>query len=109
MRGTSFRRLFAVAVLSLALVASNAQSNDRSVKKEVPPYKVLTSGKQITIKSNKTILHIMLWTTDGNRVAEHKQINANSFTLNTGVEHKTFFLMVTLDGGKVYTEKIAIQ
>lgn len=108
MRRTSFRRLFAVAILSVSLLVSNAQPATVPVKKETPPYKVLTSGKQITIKSTRTIQHVMLWTTDGNRVAEHKKINANSFTMNTGVNQKTFFLMVTLEGGKVYTEKLAV-
>ncbi|NOT49944.1 MAG: hypothetical protein HOP10_01545 [Chitinophagaceae bacterium] len=106
---TSIRRLFAAAALSASLIASNAQSSgDLPAKKEAPPYKVITSGKQITIKSSKTIQHVMLWTTDGNRVAEHKQINANSFTLNPGVSQKTFFLMVGLNNGNIYTEKLVI-
>ena len=45
----------------------------------------------------------------GNRVAEHKDINANSFTMNIQVNQKTFYLMVGLEGGKVYTEKIGLQ
>ena len=102
MMGSSVRRLLAAITLSLSFVATNAQSNNvHPVKKENPPYKVITSGKRITIKSSKTIQHVMLWTTGGNRVAEHKQINANSFTLNTGVNQKTFFLMVGLEGGKI--------
>ena len=109
MIASSVRRLLAALVLSASFVAAGAQSNNEyPAKKENPPYKVITSGNRITIKSSKTIQHIMLWTTGGNRVAEHTQINANSFTLNTGVNQKTFFLMVGLEGGKIYTEKIGL-
>ena len=109
MMAYSLRRLLAALTLSASFLVAAAQSNyEPPVKKENPPYKVITSGKRITIKSNKAIQHVMLWTTDGNRVAEHKQINANSFTLDPGVSQKTFFLMVELNNGKVYTEKIAV-
>jgi len=109
MMGTSFHRLLAALVLSASfVVASGQNNNDHQAKKENPPYKVITSGKRITIKSSKAIQHIMLWTTDGNRVAEHKQINANSFTLDPGINQKTFFLMIGLEGGKIYTEKIGL-
>ena len=109
MMASSVRRLLAALVLSASFVVAGAQSNNEyPAKKENPPYKVITSGKRITIKSSKAIQHVMLWTTDGNRVAEHKQINANTFTLNTGVNQKTFFLMIGLEGGKIYTEKIGL-
>lgn len=75
---------------------------------EEKPYKLLTSSKQITIKSSKGIKHIMLWTTGGNRVVEQKDINSSSFVLDIPVNQKTFFLMIGLQDGKVYTEKLAI-
>ena len=109
MMASTLRRLFAALVLSASFIVADAQNNnDHPAKNEKPPYKVITSGKRITIKSSKAIQHVMLWTTDGNRVAEHKQINANTFTLHTGVSQKTFFLMVGLEGGKIYTEKIGL-
>ncbi len=109
MMATSIRRLLAVAILSVSLIATSAQSSkDLPSKKGPAPYKVITSGKQITIKSNKAIKHVMLWTTEGNRVAEHKEINATSFTMNIQVNQKTFFLMVGLEDGKIYTEKLAV-
>ena len=109
MMASSLRRLLAALVLSASFFVAGAQGNSEyPVKKENPPYKVFTSGKRITIKSSKAIQHIMLWTTDGNRVAEHKQINANSFTLNLNMGQKTFFLMVGMEGGKTYTEKIGL-
>lgn len=104
------RRLLAVAILSVSFLVSGAQpESSRPVKKETKPYKVLTSGKQITIKSTKNIQHVMLWTTGGHRVVEQREINSSSFAFSVPVNEKIFFLMVGMDGGKIYTEKIGTQ
>lgn len=106
----SIRRLLAVVTLSLLLFVSQAQSDSNfPLKKEPKPYKILTAGKQITIKSTKDIKHVMLWTTSGNRVVEQKEINKTSFTINIPVNQKAFFMMIGLVGGKTYTEKIGLQ
>ena len=78
-------------------------------KKTPKPYKILSSAKQLTIKSSKNIKHIMLWTTGGNRVSEHKDINASQYVLEITAPQKTFFLMIALSDGKVYTEKIGLN
>lgn len=109
----SLKRLFAIVSLSVICFALPAQlvktTGITTEKKEAKPYKILTSGKQITIKSSKAIKHIMLWTTGGNRVVEQKEINNSSFTITIPVNQKTFFLMIGLEGGKIYTEKIGVQ
>jgi hypothetical protein len=106
----AIRRLMAIASFSLFVIASQAQpaSND-PFKKETKPYKVLTSGKQVTIRSSKEIKHVMLWTSGGNRLVEQKEINNNSFTFTIPINGSYFFLMVGLANGKIYTEKIGIQ
>jgi hypothetical protein len=104
------RRLLAVAFLSVLFLVVQAQPvSNQSIKKESRPYKVLTSGKEITIKSNKNIQHIMVWTIDGHRVVEQKEINATSFTFTIPINEKIFFLMVGMDGEKIYTEKIGLR
>ncbi len=106
----SIRRLLAIVTLSLLVFVSQAQSDSNlPLKTETKPYKILTAGKQITIKSTKDIKHIMLWTTSGNRVVEQKDINKTSLTINIPVNQKAFFIMIGLVGGKIYTEKIGIQ
>jgi hypothetical protein len=106
----AIRRLMAIASVSLIVTASQAQPvNNDTVKKETRPYKVFTSGKQVTIKSSKEIKHVMLWTNGGNRLVEQREINNNSFTFTIPVNGSYFFLMVGLAGGKIYTEKIGIQ
>ncbi len=103
-------RLLAIISLSVIVVAAQAQqANSESAKKEIKPYKILTSGKQITIKSTRDIKHVMLWTTSGYRVVEQKEINNSFFVLNIPVNQKTFFLMIGLNNGKIYTEKIGIK
>ena len=103
-------RLLAVLSLSLLVFSSQAQPvNDILVKKEAKPYKVLTSGKQITIKSNNNISHVMLWTNGGNRLVEQREINASSYSFTIPISGKFFFLMVGLVNGKIYTEKIGLR
>lgn len=106
---TVIRRLLAVSILSASLFVSQAQLETTPAKKESKPYKVLTAGKQITIKSNKEIKHVMLWTAGGNRVVEQREINNSSFTLTIPVNQRAFFLMVGLSDGKIYTEKIGLR
>ena len=106
----AIRRLSATVSLSFLFFVSQAQPDKEwPIKKEVKPYKVLSSGKQITIKSTKEIIHVMLWTTGGNRVVEQKEINNSSYTFTIPVNQKTFYLMIGLTGDKIYTEKIGIQ
>lgn len=107
---SAIRRLFAVVTLSFLFFVTQAQpDNTPPEKKETKPYKVLTSGKQITIKSLKNIEHVMVWTTGGNRVVEQKNINNSYYTFTIPVNQKTFYLMVGLAGGKIYTEKIGLR
>ncbi|MFN8291332.1 MAG: hypothetical protein U0U70_13830 [Chitinophagaceae bacterium] len=101
----SVSRLMAVFALSVSMLAGHTQP----LKTETKPYKVLTSGKQLTIKSSRNIKHVMLWTTGGDRVVEQRDVNNNSLTIDIPISRKTFFLMVGLENGKIYTEKIGVQ
>ena len=97
-------RIFVLALLSFTMLTVSAQA----VPGETKPYRILTSGKQVTIKSVKGIRQVMVWTTSGNRVVEQKGMNTNSYSMNIPVQHKAFFLMIGLSDGKIYTEKIGI-
>lgn len=106
-------RLCAMVFLSLFLGNANAQPENfpvNTVKKENKPFKLLTSGKQITVKSTKNIKNIMVWTASGHRMIEQKDVNAVSYTFNvSGSREKAFFLMIQYETGKPYTEKIGVQ
>ena len=103
------RRLIALVSFSLMVFVSHAQSAAEDSVKKQKPYKLVTAGRQITIKSIKGIKQVMLWTTGGNRVVEQREINNNSYVLNVPVSQKTFFLMIGLNDGNIYTEKIGLQ
>jgi hypothetical protein len=92
-------------VFSLAQPAGNVVKENENPKK---PYKILTSGKQITVKSSKTIKSIMVWTASGHRILEQKEINATSFSFDVNVREKVFFVMIGYEGLKPYTEKIGM-
>lgn len=106
----ALRRLMAFASLSLFMVAVQAQPLENDpVKKETKPFKILISGKQVTIKSTREINHVMLWTSGGNRLVEQKDIHDNNFSFRIPVNGSYFFLMIALANGKVYTEKIGLR
>ena len=103
------RRLVAVAAISLLSVSAYAQptgpvpTETAAVNK---PYKILTAGRQITIKSTKEIKSIMVWTSSGHRIIEERQVNTSSYSFNINVSEKVFFVMIQYEGAKPFTEKI---
>jgi len=104
---TSIRKLVAIIAISFISVCTQAQS-DRTEAGTSKPYKILTTGKQITVKSTKTIKSVMVWTASGHRIVEQKEINAASYSFTINVNEKVFFLMIEYEGSKPFTEKIGI-
>lgn len=102
------RLLIAIAATLLLSAGVFAQKDTETAKKP-KPYRVLTSGKQVTIKSSKSIKNIMVWTASGHRIVEQKDINVASYSFNNVTKEKIFFLMIQYEGQKPYTEKIGID
>jgi hypothetical protein len=107
MRIRSIHQYVAIIGISCITIISHAQSGRTSIT-ENKPYKILTSGKQITVKSTKNIKSVMVWTASGHRIVEQKQINNTSFSFTINVNEKVFFLMIEYEGAKPYTEKLGI-
>ena len=110
----SIQRLLALLTLSLFFNTAAAQpatnSFDRSFKKVSKPFKILTSGKQITVKSTKDFKTIMVWTASGHRIVEQTLVNASSYTFNvSGSRERIFFVMVQYEGQKPVTEKFGVE
>ena len=106
------RRLMTVFVMTLLSVFTYAQPVPASPGENSgtnKPYKILTSGKQITVKSSKDIKSIMVWTATGHRIVEEKEVNATSYRFNINVSEKVFFVMIQFEGSKPFTEKIGVQ
>jgi hypothetical protein len=102
---------FLLIVTCLALYfAAISQPMDEPSKKASKPYRILTSGKQVTVKSTKNIKNIMVWTATGHRIVEQRDLNLASFSFNVNaVGEKVFFVMVQYESGKPFTEKFGVQ
>ena len=100
----SARRLLGLFVILLSLTVAAAQPRS----KETKPYKVMSAGRQLTISSQKAIQHVMVWTLDGHRVVEQKDINQQRVRVDIPVNRNAFYLRIAYPDGKVYTERIGI-
>ncbi|MFI5129560.1 MAG: hypothetical protein ACHQFX_06190 [Chitinophagales bacterium] len=108
----SVRRLLRVAIFICLCSFSHAQpapSNDAENARAYKPYKILTTGKQVNVKSTKEIKSVIVWTATGHRIVEEKAVNATSFSFNINVTEKVFFIRIQFEGSKPYTEKIGVQ
>jgi hypothetical protein len=73
------------------------------------PFRILTNGQRITIQSNKNISNLIVWTASGNRFVEQTNVQAPSYNFVVPSKEKYVFVMLQLEGGKRYTEKIGIR
>ena len=73
-----------------------------------PPYKVLTAGKKITIQTKLNISSIIAWTSSGNRIVEQKSINLTRYSFTVPGNERIIFIMLELQDGKRYTQKIGL-
>jgi hypothetical protein len=86
---------------------------DRSPEKQVAnsplPFKVLTSGKRITIQSTKNISNVIAWNRAGIRITEQKNLDATRCAFTAGSNDRLIFVMIELKDGKRYTQKIGLE
>lgn len=78
------------------------------IEKTARPYRILTSGKQVTIKCVSEIKNLMVWTSAGNRIVEQRNIKSSEYSFRVTVPEKLFFIMIQLADGKTYSEKIGL-
>ena len=86
-----------------------AQAEVKTENKSNPPFRVLTSGKKITIQAKQNIQSVMVWTSAGHRLIEEKEINATAYSFNITINEKIFYVRVDMADGKMYTKKIGVQ
>ena len=113
----NIRKITAIIVFSCLVNVSMAQDPDPGPKKKVAdtekkenkPFRILTNGKRITVQSNKDISSIIVWTAGGYRFVEQTNVQASSYNFTVPANEKIIFMMLELEAGKRYTEKIGIQ
>lgn len=113
------RYILAVAAFLLCTAFSKAQ-NDPIPDKDIPaitkkspkPFKILTSGKRITVQSinaNNNLKQILVWTSSGNRIVEQHDLDVPTYAFNIPVNEKIFFVLLEMKDGSRHTEKIGIR
>lgn len=105
---------FFLAVSFLLLISiegftQNKQVPQHQSESKEAPYKILTSGRKITIQSKSNIQKLMIWTASGHRVVEELNLNTASYSYNITISEKVFFLMIQLANGERYTKKIGVE
>ena len=109
------RKLAVIAFFTCIVGSSMAQDPgpknklSSAEKTESKPFRILTNGNQITIQSNKNISKIIVWTSAGNRFVEQSNVEASSYNFTIPAKEKFVFMMLELQGGKRFTEKIGVQ
>lgn len=91
-----------------------AQSNDeRPPEKQIAnsplPFKILTSGKRITIQSTKNISNVIAWNGAGIRITEQRNLDATRCAFTAGSNDRIIFVMLEFKDGKRYTKKIGLE
>jgi len=118
MPGSIVRKAILLSLLASAPFIISAQPDkpakgippsSTETESNAKPYRILTSGKTVTIRSAKNIKSVMVWTSAGHRIIEEKNLNTGNYTFRVTVNEKLFFLMVQLIDGKTYSEKIGVQ
>lgn len=108
------RQAVAAIAIACSVLATQAQpvgssSPVKEIEKTARPYRILTTGKQVTIKSNKDIKSVMVWTARGHRILEDKNVKAPSYHFRISVDEKIFFVMLQMIDGKTFSEKIGLR
>lgn len=109
MKFAAIPKILAILVFSGLFLFTNIHAQPGNELPKLKPYRILTSGKQITVKSSKDIQSIMVWTASGHRIIEQRDVNSPSYSFTIGVNEKVFFLMLELKGEERYTEKIGVR
>ena len=106
------RKAMLCIVLFSAAYVINGQGNptrNTELNNPVKPFKVLTSGKQITIQSKQNLKSIMVWTSSGHRIVEEKELKTNSYSFTVPAKEKVVFIMIETAEGKRFTEKMGVK
>ena len=86
-----------------------AQAEIKTENKSNPPFRLITSGKKITVQAKQNIQSVIVWTASGHRVIEQKDINSTSYSFDITINAKIFFVRVDMADGTMSTKRIGLQ
>ena len=112
-RTAIFLCFIAIAFTSLSQTAGSSEEGPgdkaSTIKAESKPFKILTSGRRITIQATQDLTRVMAWTAAGHRIVEQTTFEQQEYSFNLPVTEKIVFLMIRLKNGKYYTERIGVR
>ena len=100
--------LFCIACFMHAQVKQSPKS-EVAISTTAKPFKVLTNGKQITIRSKQNLKSLMVWTASGHRFVEEKQLTSNSYSFTVPTKENIFYIMLETAEGKRFTERMGVK
>jgi hypothetical protein len=105
----SIQRIFIpLLLLGFAISSLQAQPGRFPAREKAKPYKLLTAGRQITIRGNLELASVMVWTAGGHRVLEQKDIYKTEYRFELTVPARIYFIMIRFKDGQSFSEKIGI-
>lgn len=98
-----------IRYLLIILLAINAPAPALTQGVNNKPYRIQTSGREVTIKSSRLIKEVLVWTSTGHRIVENRNINASTYSFQVNTNTRVVYVMIHYEGRKPYTEKIGIE
>jgi hypothetical protein len=113
-----FRKLFLSILFLPIFFLTKAQGEnihpvktykDSTLSNPAKPFRVLTSGKRITIQGSQPIKRILGWTASGHRFIENNNVDAVSCNFELPGGERFAFIMIQMKDGRHFTEKIGAE
>ena len=101
--------LLSLSLFVTLIAPAQSYNSDKNEISAAKPYKILTNGKRITVQAKHNIKTVFVWTSNGHRVVEQKEINTTSYSFNITVPEKLFFMRIDMEDGNKFTQKIGVQ
>lgn len=99
-----YRISYAVAgkdIFSPSLLVSNTA--------KVNPYRINQEGNNLVLRNSSAIESLVIWNSEGKRVAEKKMISQGTTRVALGQARGLAFVHITLDDGTRFTEKLMLR
>lgn len=104
--GMNFYRLSKRSPDAAQIVSAIARKDFSSNAK---PFKLLTSGSQVTVQARQNLVRITVWKSNGQRLLDKEGIASTQFSFTSNNRDRFYFIMLELADGSRFTEKLGLQ